>query len=138
MELTAKRVDEFFIKCLFKDSEVIEGRPIMEPIKAEGIFNTFGFHPERLANHKDLVIKLLRELPSEFFRDVGGGWSFLNACYDKHGNQWGEHRNIEQLFCLAIALKIAMYSLPRKLWPALPGGMPYVTLLIAAKEGNNV
>jgi len=128
MELTAEKVEEIFVDCLFKDHEIIEGKPVVEPVVANGISQNFGFHPERLDKHKNEIIELLQELPTTFFQSGGGGWSFLNACNDKNGHQWGEHRNIEQLFCLGIGLNLVEYLFLRPMWPALPGGMPYVVI----------
>lgn len=128
MKLTAEKVEKIFLDCLFKETEIIEGKPNMEPVKVEGIINNFGFHPERLTSHKAQIAELLHELPSEFLQDSGGGWSFLNACMDKHGEHWGEHRDIEQLFCLGIGLNIAHYLFSRSMWSAFPSGMPYVVI----------
>ena len=128
MELTSEKVEEIFLDCLFKEHEIIEGKPSLEPVEVKGVVNNFGFHPKRLAIHKDQITELLQELPPEFFQDSGGGWTFLNACVDKHGNQWGEHQNIEQLFCLGIGLGMVKYQLPREMWAVLPGGMPYVVI----------
>jgi len=49
-------------------------------------------------------------------------------CMDKHGVQWGEHRNIEQLVVLGIAAKMVKYCMPRDMWGILPGGMPYIAI----------
>ena len=68
------------------------------------------------------------QLPSQFrlFTEGGaGGWSFLNAHEDKDGVQWGEHKVIEVLVCLGIAVGHARFLLPRKMWSMAPGGMPY-------------
>ncbi len=69
--------------------------------------------------------EFLLALPDSFQASGGGGMSFLNACMDRNGVQWGEHRDIEQLFCLGTALKLCSLCLPRDMWDALPGGMPY-------------
>lgn len=130
MRLTAESVEQVFLDCLFRDDELVDGKPEIEPIKAEGIIQNLGFHPVRLHDHKKRIIELLMELPQEFFQNGGGGWSFLNACIDKQGNHWGEHRNIEQLFCLGIGLDLVKFTLPRDMWNVLPGGMPYVTILM--------
>ena len=125
--LDAQRVDEIFRDCLFQDGEDTTGY-----VAAEVIVNTFGFHPERLQGHREEVAALLDELPDEFKsseRGGGGGWSFLNACNDRHGNQWtGLHQNMEQLFVLGIALDLVDYVLPRMMWGALLGGMPYLVI----------
>ena len=136
MRLTAESVEQIFLDCLFRDDELVDGKPEIEPIKAEGIIRNFGFHPIRLNEHKTEIIELLQELPKEFFKDSGGSWSFLNACMDEHGNHWGEHRNIEQLFCLGIGLGIARFQFPRSMWSAFPGGVPYVTILVDMRIKN--
>ncbi len=123
-KLTSDRVTKTFLDCLFK-----EGEDTSNHIKAEGIVTNVGFHPERLASHKSEVDEMLGELPKEFQKDSGGGWSFLNACNDKDGNQWtGLHRTMEQLFLLGIALERVKIQLPREVWSALPGGMPYLVI----------
>jgi hypothetical protein len=128
MDLTAENVRTVFDDCLFKDEEVVNGKPVIEPIKAEGIMATFGFHPARLESHKQEVKEMLSQLPDPFMKSKGGGWTFLNACMTKNGTQWGEHNTMEQLFVLGIALKICSFALPRKMWDILPGGMPYIVV----------
>jgi hypothetical protein len=51
--------------------------------------------------------------------------SFLNACMDRHGNHWAEHQTIDFLLCLGLATDQVAFCLPREIWAALPGGMPY-------------
>lgn len=114
--LTAKIVSEVFMDCLFKAGEDTSNAKIVE-----GVVATFGFNPDRLESHKAEIVALLAELPVEFSK----GWTFLNACLDRNGRQWGEHTNIEQLVCLGIAVDKVAYCLPKDLWSVLPGGMPY-------------
>lgn len=122
--LTAERVNEIFLDCLFRDGENTSNH-----VMAEGIVTNVGFHPDRLNSHKDEVVAMLDELPDEFKKSGGGGWSFLNACDDKHGNQWtGLHQTMEQLFLLGIALGKVKCQLPREMWSVLPGGMPYYVI----------
>lgn len=119
--LTAARVEEVFIDCLYKESEHTDNA-----IVAEGIVTTAGFHPERLESHRKDIEAMLAELPSEFQQAGGGGMSFLQACVDKNGNQWtGEHRTMEHLFQLGIGIGKVECLVPRKMWSAFPGGMPY-------------
>lgn len=54
------------------------------------------------------------------------GWAFQNLCYDKHGNQWGEHKNMEELMCLGLATGLVQFCLPREEWAVFPGGLPYI------------
>lgn len=119
--LNPKHVTEVFLDCLFK-----EGEETSNFIEAEGIQLTVGFHPERLRSHTAEIEAMLAELPDEFKRSGGGGMSFLYACYDRHGNLWtGMHQTMEQLFLLGIGIGKVNCLLPRPLWSALPGGMPY-------------
>ncbi len=125
--IKASLVEKIFTECLYKDNEIGEdGKPIILPIVVDGIINKFGLHPERIEIYKNEIIEILEQLPDPFRKSSGGGWSFLNACEDKEGNQWGEHRHMEQLFCLGIAIDKVEYQLPREMWSALPGGVPYI------------
>lgn len=121
LSLNADRVSLIFLNCLFKDDEDTSSY-----VKAEGITGTVGFNPDRLNSHKAKIEAMLDELPDEFKKSGGGGMSFLNACNDKHGNQWtGFHQTMEQLFQLGIAIGKVECLLPREIWHVLPGGMPY-------------
>lgn len=124
MKLTAENVKMIFFDCLFKKGELIEN-----PIKAEGIISTFGFHSKRVDKNKDEIYDMLKQLPSSFQKKSGGGMSFLNACDDKDGNQWtGFHQTMEQLVVLGIAINKVKYNLPKEMWKAFPGGMPYFVI----------
>ena len=121
MNLTSKNVTSIFEDCLFKDDENTS-----DPVIAEGIMSTFGFHKERLESYKDDIYSILSQLPSEFQANGGGGMSFLNACNNKQGKQWtGFHAVMEQLFVLGQAIGKVKCLMPRKMWKILPGGMPY-------------
>ena len=119
-----ERVNAIFMDCLFKDGEDTSNH-----VKAEGITKNVGFHPDRLESHKAEIEAMLDELPEQFKESVGGGWSFLNACNDKHGNQWtGFHQRMEQLFQLGIGIGKVKCQLPREIWSVLPGGVPYYSI----------
>jgi hypothetical protein len=120
-----KKLNEMFLDSLFRDKEVVEGKPTTDPVLVIGIVQKVGFHKERLNSHKQEVIDLLDQLPDDFQPEKGGGTSFLNMCVDKDGAQWGEHRNMEQLCMMAIGLGLADWCMPREMWNVLPGGMPY-------------
>jgi len=122
-------VEEIFRDCLFHESEMGKnGKPRgIKMIEAEGIRTTFGFHPERVKKHREKIMEFLKEMPEEFSK--GGGWSFLNLCNTKDKRQWtGLHERMEQLVCLGIAIGKVSYNLPREMWLAFPGGMPYVRI----------
>lgn len=127
MNLTAENVSTVFMDCLFRDEENKSN-----PVLAEAILSTFGFHPERLESHRNDIKELLAWLPTQFREggNDGGGWSFLNACMTREGDQWGEHRNIEQLLALGIATGQAKILMPRQMWSVFPGGMPYFSVKV--------
>jgi hypothetical protein len=118
-----------FEDSLFRDEELVDGKPPGESVVVEGIMHTVGFHPGRLEGHREEVVAWLNQLPDEFKAQIGGGWSFLNMCYDRDGNQWtGLHQVMEQLLLLGIGLRRAKIQLPREMWNMVPGGMPYIVV----------
>jgi hypothetical protein len=130
MELTSTNVQEVCKSCLFTESEIGEnhGETPDGAVVVEGVVGGFGFHPERLEQQRENVRSMLACLPDEFRKSKGGGWTFLNACNTRAGNQWGEHTDMNALFCLGIGLGLASFQLPREMWSVLPGGMPYVAV----------
>lgn len=129
--LTAARVEELFIDCLYGEDEDMTGY-----VEVDGILNPYGLHPGRLESHRVEVAAMLMELPLPFRKTIapdengdvgGGGWSFLNAYMDRHDRQWtGLHQTQEQLIVMGIGLGLAEYLLGREAWAAFPGGVPYL------------
>jgi len=126
MKLTSKNVSEIFEDCMFREDELVDGHPEPPMIEVEGILAKFGLHKGRIEAHTPEIVDLLTQLPPQFRESTGGGWTFLNACHTAEGEQWGEHRNMEQLFVLGIAAGKARWCMPKDMWKVLPGGMPYV------------
>lgn len=127
MKLQASHVEEILKDCLFTDAEMSD--PDMPPAGAvlvDGLIHNFAFHPDRLESHAREIGDLLACLPTEFQPASvgGGGWTFLNACVDVEGRQWGEHRDIERLICLGIGTKQAEWQM-KNMASVLPGGVPY-------------
>jgi hypothetical protein len=124
MKLTSEAVRDMLTHCVFADDEPQDGAVVVQ-----GIVTTFGFHPGRIARNADAIGALLADLPDEFQQSKGGGWTFLNACTTRDGEQWTDlHGQMEALFCLGIAAGRARWVMPRDMWDALPGGMPYVAV----------
>lgn len=124
INVTASNMSELtrnaFMDCLFK-----EGEDTINHVKVEGITSMFGLHPQRLEEKRELVTALLAELPEEFKE----GYTLLNFCTTKDGEQWtGEHRVCEQLIVMAIGLNLMEYCMPRERWAVLPGGVPYIMI----------
>lgn len=136
--LSADRVTDIYRDCLFKDWELLAEDPTEadlpeNAIITEGVQHKTGFHPTRVEHHRDEIVRMLQDLPLPFrlVEGGGGGWSFLQACDDKDGNQWtGLHQTVDQLFQLGMAIGAVQYALPREIWPALPGGMPYMIVKV--------
>ena len=121
--ISAERVQELFRHCLGDEGD--DG-----VVLVEGVVRSAWFDPSKIEQNRDDIRSILMELPTEFRKSsVSGGWSFLNACNDQHGHLWGQHINIEQLLLLGIGAGLAKMLLPRKMWDALPGGMPYFVVL---------
>ena len=116
MKLTAENVHKLMRECISDD----ESLPLVR-----GVICAARFKPEKLKEHEDEIRSMLAELPEQFQKSVGGGWSFLNACMTKDGDQWGEHRTIDELILLGTAIGRVTIQFPRSMWPSLPGGMPY-------------
>lgn len=127
--LTSTRVSEILVDCLYKDSELIDGIPIEKPVEVIGISNNLGFHPARLASYKHEIQMMLDEFPDEFKKEKGGGWTFLNMCVTKNGEQWTSSQKImEELCLLSIGNKLGSWLASKELWPVLSGSVPYFVI----------
>lgn len=136
--ISSARVEEIFLDCLYKPEEM-EGVPEGEApegcVIVEGILSRFGLHPERLESHRTEVTEMLMNLPVGFRKSSGGGWSFLQGCQDRNDVQWtGFHMIVSQLFVLGMGLGLVSYLLPREMWSALPGEMPYLVIDDSKKD----
>jgi hypothetical protein len=129
--IDGRELDETFRYCLYTDEEVRDNYPPKDCVLVTGIaIEKIGLHPGRVEEVRPIVKEMLSNLPDTFMSSKGGGMSTLEMCVDKNGTQWGEHRSMEQLCCLAIALKLGKWCLEeRMLWSMLPGGMPYFVVL---------
>ena len=123
--LKAEEVKEVFFDCLYKDGEDFSNPA---PVEVHGVGMHIGFHPRRLEENKHKISAFLNELPDSFNLSTGGGHSFLAACTDKAGNQWGGHSDIDHLVCMGLAIGAVEFKLPRNMWNILPGGMPYFSV----------
>ena len=116
----ANQISMAFLQCLFR-----EGEDTTKNVRVEGITSIFHLHPERLEEQRELIKACLEELPPIFKE----GYSFLKLCENKDGDQWtGMHKTCQELMVMAVGLDLMSYCLPREVWPALPGGVPYVII----------
>lgn len=131
MKLTAENVHTTIKACLPKtisdsDRQKLEKGGKVDGITLiKGVVGGFAFVTSTLEAKREDIKSMLKELPDEFMKSKGGGWSFLNACMTKDGEQWGEQTTVEELVCLGLGLKLVDFVMPREMWAMLPGGMPY-------------
>jgi hypothetical protein len=127
-KLDPSRIHAILLDSLFKDDEITEGEIPANSVICEGVIKKVRMNRDRLELHKQEVREMLDDLPDNFKEEIGGGWSFLNACMDKYGNQWRERVNIDELLIIAQGLKLVTIQFPREAWPLLPGAMPYFSV----------
>jgi hypothetical protein len=124
--LNPRHVEEVFQACL------AHGAASHPTCTVQGIMHTANFAMTELKCRHAEIAGMLAQLPTEFQPHEtggGGGWSFLNACQDKDGNLWtGAHVVMEKLVLLGIGAGQVEWCLPREMWSALPGEMPYFTV----------
>ncbi len=133
-KLNSDTVNRIFGECLLtsdeaRDNTFVNGNTINEEkvTLIQGVLSRFGLNKARLDANAADIAELLNELPSEF-KD---GWTFLNMCTDKDGNNWTDlHQTMEQLVVLGIGVNKISYPFPKEMWKALPGGMPYIKVNI--------
>lgn len=119
MQLTHQNVEEVFEDCMADNLEYT----------IKGVLITAAFNREKIAEHEQNIMQMLMQLPKEFHRPGGCGWSFLNMCIDKNGNLWTVyHRTQDKLVCLGLAIGAVEFVMPRDLWKVFPGGMPYIVI----------
>lgn len=125
MQLTAANVEHIFFECL---TESLQDAP--DAIKVYGINITPVFRPEKLDIYRADIVSMLENLPVEFHAGFGNGWTFLNMCVDRYGNQWTDfHRTCDMFLCLGMAIGACEYTIKqRDMWKIFPGGMPYITI----------
>jgi hypothetical protein len=128
MKLTAENVNAVMKDCLYASEELECGAAPADAVIVDGIMNKFGFHPERLNKHRGDIASMLGGLPDSFKTSGGGGMSFLNACVTKDDVHWAEHPTMAALFALGMGIGAVSYPIPREMWSALPGSVPYLTV----------
>ena len=120
MLLTSDNVDKIFRECLFKKDEDMTNN-----IHVEGVQLNVLFNPDRIKKNQANISSMINQL-NPTFRE---GWTFLNMCDTKDGNQWTDLQvRMDQLLTLGLAINKIEYLMPREFWQALPGGVPYITI----------
>ena len=132
-ELNTENVDRIFADCMFHSHEECKKEGLHFFVRSIQNPNVYvEFHPERIENHRMEIREMLLQLPDAFFKDKGGGASFLQAACTKNGELWtGFHTEVEKLCLLGLASKQMRLLTPdTDIWQMLPGGMPYLRVEI--------
>ena len=120
MKLTNENVATVFAACLSRGGDAVNREKLVT-----GVMRSLKFDTNRLEAHRTDINDMLDELPKQFHAGDGGGWSFLNACMTKDGDQWtGLHDNMEKLFMLGMGID-RVSEILSSMRDAMPGGMPY-------------
>lgn len=122
MQLSSQNVDSLFRTLLFEQEELSpNGNPPDDAILVDGVRMRVGFHKGRTLEHKEDIVSLLDQLTP----DLKDGVSLLSLCQDRDGRLWGQHRDVDLLMMLGMAVDCIVYCAPRDMWEKLPGGLPY-------------
>lgn len=128
----AQTVHDAFISCLFNDDEVPADGSLPEAaVVVETFRGKVGLHRDRLASKREEIAAIVRRLEPSFRRvgeGAGHGMSFMRLPFFADGEHWAEHPTCDELLGLAFGLGMGGFLMPRKMWGALPGGMPYLWL----------
>lgn len=121
MELTSANVDTMTKLCLTSQED-------SDKVEVTGVVHAYIFNKHQIEANKTSIHDMLKQLPEQFMA-TKGGWSFLMACNRADGEQWtGLHLMMGNLFALGEAAGLVTCLLPRPMWGALPGGMPYYSV----------
>lgn len=117
--LTPQAVEELFAACHHPYSA--EGTTEVDTVAGKTWLRDAAVEPR-----KGDISALLAELPEQFMQTAGGGWSFVNACSDRHGELWtGMQLTMVKLLALGEAAGLVECLAPRDMWSSFPAGMPY-------------
>ncbi len=125
MQLTAANVEKVFLDCFLKEGYTDETKVI--PVNS--VTGNFGFDPDKIEKYSEDIHDMIGQLSSNF-DEKNQGYSFIYLPFKGEAPeqwQWGEQRNGDQLMALGLAsgwMKLTLED--KKLWVALPGGVPYV------------
>jgi hypothetical protein len=118
--LTSEAVETTFQDCLAEEADQTTA------IVVEGVLTKATFSSERIEQKRPAIEAFLQQLPWQFRKSMGGGWSFLNMNQDNDDNQWADlHRTMDYLVCLGKATGRLTTS-PSAWNPIMPGNMPFV------------
>ena len=121
MELTPNNVEDILFDCLFEKEEDVTDNNM---VSVEGVVFSYGLRKDKVQHYEKDIINLLQQLSPDF----SAGASFLQMCQTKEKEIWtGDQKLMNSLLCLGLAIgKIQYCTKDKRLWDAMPGGMPYI------------
>lgn len=133
----AVRVDALLKLCLFATvhgEDKVQGLDpdtfvaLPDALLTRAVIHAFGFSKTALDKYKEHIMKELAGMQDTFFQTPDGGMSMLAMVYDRNEVHWAEHRNAEALIALGLGIEMVSFILPREMWNAFPGSMPYIVI----------
>ena len=86
IELNGHNVQKVFLDCLFRDEELVDGKPTVPYTAVQNLTKNIGFHSGRLEEHRQDIIDFCQQLPETFHMDTGGGWSLRMEFFENGRN----------------------------------------------------
>ena len=124
--LTYERVRSVYERC-YRDQTA----RILAKAEVEGWLLRHTFSVVQLTKAREDIVKMLLCLPEGFRTDEGGGGSVAQMIMRDDGTPWtGEMPDVEKLLVLGMAVGLMEFCAPRDKWHRLPGGFPYVRVMI--------
>lgn len=117
-----ERVKEIFISCMFKESDIVNERPIKQCSIVDVLEKVYFLDTEKINEHKFEIKDMIDLLP-----DLRKPTSFSNLCLDRANHIWTrDSQMMEILMVLGIAAERIEYSYPRSDWKEKNNGLPMV------------
>lgn len=123
LELTGKKEGEWdedeAARVIITKDKVPENITVVETLNGH-----WAFHNDRMLNHIEMMARVMREFPDEFWSENGA--SICDLRRDRKNRCWGDDQTILQFCYLALGMNLARYSYTRDKWKELQSGMPYL------------
>jgi hypothetical protein len=90
------------------------------------------FSVRQLQRDREEIIRMLLCMQAGFRTDERGGGSVGAAIVREDGQLWtNDMSDVEKLISVGMALGLVEFCAPRDRWGSLPGGLPYVRVMIS-------
>lgn len=124
--LTYERVRSTYERC-YRDPTA----RIFAKAEVEAWIHRHTFSVNQLTKAREDIVKMLLCLPEGFRHDEKGGGSVSQMIMRADGTMWtGDMPDVEKLIALGMGVGLMEFCAPRERWPLLPGGFPYVRVMI--------